>query len=236
MSRSFEIVEDKIEEAEFFLGKLRLEDIDFPQFNIREASFYLSAFLSAARSITFCLQASLTDLDGFQPWYEAQQAMLNANDLARFFLEARNLSQKVGYYPLLGGRVHRDESGARQVEFYFAPLDETGLVPDADVVTACAAHFRTLLEVIVACYRTFGSVIDPERYYTADNMKKLGLTVEDFEAELGFDPGWTELTGLSIEDRVALLRDHAPKVAIDWIFRKHLGTDRYGVPESASDA
>ncbi|TFH32677.1 MAG: hypothetical protein E4G99_12445 [Anaerolineales bacterium] len=236
MSRSFQIVEDKIEEAEFFLSKLRLDDIDIPQFNLKESSFNLSAFLSAARSITFCLQASLNDIEGFKEWYEAQQAILAANALARFFLEARNLSQKVGYYPLRGGRVHRDASGARRVELYFAPLEDNGLAPEADVVTACEAHFRNLLEVAVDCYKTFGSIIDPEQYYTVESMKKLGFTVEDLEVNLGFPPGWTEVTGLSIKDRIALLRDHAPKVSVDWIFNKYLGTNRYGIPEELGDA
>ena len=53
MSRSFQIVEDKIEEAEFFLDKLLFENVDFTQFDFRAAYFYLSAFLSAVRSITF---------------------------------------------------------------------------------------------------------------------------------------------------------------------------------------
>jgi len=231
MSRSFQIVEDKIEEAEFFIEKLHFKDTDFPRFDLKEASFYLSAFLSAARSITFCLQASLSGLEGFQAWYERHQANLNDNELARFFLEARNLSQKVGYYPLQGGRIHRDENGARHVELYFAPLEETGFVPTTDVVTECEAHFCLLLEIAVDCYKTFGSIIDPERYYTMENMRQLCLTIEDFEAELGYEKGWTEVPGLSDEGRIELLREHAPKIGIDWIFRKYLGTDRYGVPE-----
>jgi hypothetical protein len=236
MSRSFQIVEDKIEEAEFFLEKLHFKDTDFPTFSLREASFYLSAFLSAVRSITFCLQASLSDLDGFQSWYERHQVSLNANELARFFLEARNLSQKVGYYPLRGGRIHRDENGARHVELYFAPLEDMGLVPDADVATACEAHFRQLLEITVDCYGAFGSIIDPEKYYTIENMRQLGLTIEDFEVELGYEEGWTDVSDLSPEECIDVLREYAPKIAIDWIFRKYLGTDRYGVPEDLNDA
>jgi len=233
MSRSFQIVEDKIEEAEFFLDKLHFKNADFTQGKFySEAHFYLSAFLSAVRSITFCLQASLKDLEGFEDWYQKQQNKLKENDLARFFLEARNLSQKVGYYPLGGGRMHSDENDVIHVELYFDRLNEEGLkyIPDTDVFTACKAQYTQILEIIVDCYRNFGKVVDPEKYYTFENLTETGLSVEDFELELGFEKGWTQAEGLTIADRIELLNAYAPKTDIDWIFVKHLGTDRYGIP------
>lgn len=232
MSRSFQVVEDKIEETEFFLDKLHFESADFAQFNFRAAYFYLSAFLSAARSITFCLQASLNDVEGFESWYQEQQNKLKDNELARFFLEARNLSQKVGYYPLGGGRMRKDENGIHHVELYFEPLNEEGLkfIPETDVVSACKTQFTQLLEIAVSCYNNFGKIIDPEKYYTVENMTEKGMTIEDFELELGYEKGWTQAEGLTIADRIELLNAYAPKISIDWIFVKHLGTDRYGNP------
>ncbi|TAH48319.1 MAG: hypothetical protein EYC68_21560 [Chloroflexota bacterium] len=232
MSRSFQIVENKIEEAEFFLEKLQFRNTDFMQFDFKTAYYYLSAFLSATRSITFCLHASLNDLENFESWYQEQQKKLKESDLAQFFLEARNLSQKVGYYPLGGGRMHPNENGVLEVELYFDYQNKEKLkyIPETDLLTACNSYFRQLLEIVVDCYRNFGKIIDPEKYYTIENMTEKGLTVEDFEEELGFERGWTEDEELTIEDRVSLLRAHAPKTGMNWIFIKHLGTDRFGTP------
>jgi hypothetical protein len=91
-------------------------------------------------------------------------------------------------------------------------------------------HFKQLLEIAVDCYKNFGKTIDPEMYYTIENMVERGMTIEDFENELGFEKGWTRDKGLSLDDRVRILRDHANKITIDWIFVKHLGTNRYGTP------
>jgi hypothetical protein len=93
--RSFEIVEDKILESDFFLERLKE-----CKFNMQEARFYFSAFLSSSRSITFCLQASMKDTNGFDKWYIEKQVTLKNNELAKFFLQARNDSQKVGLYHL----------------------------------------------------------------------------------------------------------------------------------------
>ena len=91
-------------------------------------------------------------------------------------------------------------------------------------------HFKQLLEIIVDCYNNFGKIIDPEKYYTIENMIEKGMTIEAFENELGFEDGWTQAQGLSLEDRVALVREQAAKITINWIFVRYLGTDRYGTP------
>ena len=105
---------------------------------------------------------------------------------------------------------------------YFDHFNEENLkyVPETDVLTACKMHFKQLLEIIVDCYRNFGKTIDPEKYYTIENMTEKGMTIEDFENDLGFEKGWTQEEGLSLDDRVRLLRDHAFKITIDWIFVK----------------
>ena len=128
--------------------------------------------------------------------------------------------------------MHRDENGVPQVELYFDYDNEEKLkyIPETDLLTACSSYFSQLLEIIVDCYKNFGKIIDPEKYYTIENMTEKGLTVEDFEEQLGFERGWTEDEELTIEDRVNLLRDHAPQTAMNWIFIKHLGTDRFGIP------
>jgi hypothetical protein len=69
-----------------------------PQFE-----FYLSAFVSAARSVTFALQAVMSKYPGFGEWYPSRRDHLAQSALARFFVTLRNHAQKVGTLPIQGG-------------------------------------------------------------------------------------------------------------------------------------
>src|SRR5438445_12753895 len=52
--------------------------------------YYLSAFLSAARSVTFALQAELGDRAGFRDWYAGVQERMRNDARMRFFVEKRD--------------------------------------------------------------------------------------------------------------------------------------------------
>lgn len=228
MGRSFGIVEQKLEEADFFLTKLedtiRLAPFDY------EPQYYLSAFSSATRSITFTIQASISDINNFETWYKLQQQKLRQNKLARYFLEARNLSQKIGYYLIGSSNSYKDENGQSQYRHYFQTFSSKQLeyVPEEDVLTCCKEYFKILLEVVLDCYKTFGSQIDPELFFTFENLKLMNKTIEDFEEQAGFPKGWTANMGLTIEQRIELIRNHHPKPKIDWLFEKYMGVNRFG--------
>lgn len=83
MARSFQIVEYKVAEADFFL--LKLEECSFKGLFF-DARHYISAFLSATRSITFVLKASLHDLPGFSVWYAGHESRLRSSSIAKYFL------------------------------------------------------------------------------------------------------------------------------------------------------
>lgn len=228
MGRSFGIVEQKLEEADFFLEKLE-ETIQLAPFDF-EPQYYLSAFASATRSITFTIQASISDIDNFNKWYSTQQEKLREDKLARYFLEARNLSQKIGYYLIGSASSYKDENGETQYCHFFQTFnsDQLEYVPEEDVLTCCKKYFETLLEVIIDCYKTFGYQIDPELFFTKENFEKTGKTIEDFEEQAGYPRDWTGNMGLTIEQRIELIRNHHPKPKIDWVFEKYLGTNRFG--------
>ena len=155
--------------------------------------------------------------------------MLKDNAIARFFLEARNLSQKVGYYPLTSGATKIDDSGISFQEYYFDynfyPGDS--VVPETDVISTCKEHLTLLLTVVYDCYQVFGSLIDPDQYYTIENMRNQGKTVEDFEEEIGFPRGWTDV-GRSDEERVATIRSQNSSECADPYLIKYLGKNRFG--------
>lgn len=228
MSRGFGIVEQKIEESEFFLSKLE-ETIDNSFFS-NEPQYYLSAFASATRSITFTIQASISDICGFKEWYEPQQQKLKNNKLARYFLEARNLSQKIGYYLIGGGRSYVDEEGTNRTYYYFQTFSDDTLnyVPKEDILSCCRKYFSLLLEVVSDCYKTFGREIDPELFFTYENLVHSKRTIEDFEEQAGYPRGWTAIPGFSFKDQIDLISRHHSKPKINWVFEKYLRTDRYG--------
>src|SRR5690349_12742471 len=119
--RTFDLVDFKVGESNYFLEKL------FKSRDLIEVRYLFSAYVSASRSITFCLQASLSDLDGFAQWYELHQTELKRNSLAKFFVEARNVAQKIGAIPISSGSY---KDGAAQhyfdrtnIEFESLPKD-----------------------------------------------------------------------------------------------------------------
>ncbi len=71
--RSFDLVDFKVLEAHYFLEKME-GFVVFPEIN-----YLFSAFVSANRSITFCLQAVLKSLEGFESWYATQQKDLKSD-------------------------------------------------------------------------------------------------------------------------------------------------------------
>lgn len=227
MARSFQIVEFKVAETNFFLDKIEEATYGFHLF---EARNYISAFSSSARSITFTIQASISDLPSFKNWYESQQEFMRQNKLGKYFLEVRNLSQKVGYYPISDGKIYRDENNNQRVEYYFDNFTKelSEYVPKEDVVTACKKYFIMLLTVVFNCYQTFGTIIDPEHYFSFENIKKTGKTIEDFEEELGYPRGWTSIEGLTEDERLKVIRNEIQYDGIDHILIKYLGKNRFG--------
>ena len=85
MAQSFGIVEEKICEAHFFLEKLAASSPDDGA-----SRFNFSAFISAARSTTLALQASMNGVPDFGSWYNSVQDEIITDPLMSFFKELRN--------------------------------------------------------------------------------------------------------------------------------------------------
>jgi predicted amino acid racemase len=49
-------------------------------------------------------------------------------------------------------------------------------------------------------YIEFGNHIDPEQFFTVENMKELNLTVEDFEKQAGLPIDWTNVGFGTVEE------------------------------------
>ncbi|HXD93907.1 MAG TPA: hypothetical protein VNX01_11895 [Bacteroidia bacterium] len=230
MARNFGIVEGKVIESAYFFSKLE-ESINKHQI-FDDAQFLLSAFLSASRSITFTLQASISDLEGFDLWYAKHQDQLKKSPLARFFLEARNMSQKVGHYLIRSGVSERDTDGKLIQYAYFGKVESKGIdfIPEEDVVTSCKAYFALVLEIVLDCYKVFGRHIDAAQLFTIENLVLTNRSIEDFEELAGYPRGYTSVPGVSDEERMGLLRRYSPQPSpeVDKILVSFLGINRFG--------
>jgi hypothetical protein len=220
MARSIGLVDDKVAEADFFL-----EELGKRRFDLFAARCYFNAFVSASRSITFSLQAVMSEFDGFSNWYEIRQDELKGNELARFFVTARNLTHKIGEHPVTAGSMRATPNGA-EVELRFSVSHDFPAVPSDDVVTACRAYLSMLVDLVLSCYEQFGRVVDPDQYYTAEAFAERGLTIDDADEEVIGIRGWTCVPGVPEEARWQMLRDSVPGCEIDELFEMYAGRTR----------
>ena len=230
MSRSFDIVDNKLREADFFLEELRTRG----SFSTRD--YYFSAFLSASRSVTFALQATLSSLPGFAEWYADQRAMLATDPNARWLVDARNQSEKQGAtflgFGLADGKggyahfplVHLNDDPRQTAREIVDQI--VGRKTEDALGNRGAACMRVLAGIVLRCYQHFGTTIDPERHYSVGNLARVGKSVEDVEQELGFPRGWT--AGGTAEERINALKRSIPMPHIDDLLLKYVGLDRFG--------
>ncbi|MCT4637459.1 MAG: hypothetical protein N4A72_07105 [Bacteroidales bacterium] len=224
MVYSFEIVEQKVKESEFFLKKMIESGQQWFEF-----SCYLTAFLSASRSITFALQR-FKHLSGFNEWYETKQEILKKDPLAKFFVELRNDNVHGGPVPIGGAMFFHGNA-----KYRFPDSDYTEFM---DVVTNCRVQFVKLLEIVYDCYIELGKQIDPQQYFTKENFTTLGLDIDDAEIRIW---GWVMTSyiedGMDEDDRWHELRGKVGECGINHLFKGYLNkvTPQPILPDRISD-
>jgi hypothetical protein len=77
--------ENKLEEARYFLNQLN-DNLNNPQF----LGFNLSAFITAARTVTYFMQKEYATKPNFSSWYENKQQEMKDNSVCKFFHGIRN--------------------------------------------------------------------------------------------------------------------------------------------------
>jgi len=202
MDRSISIVEYKVQQAHFFLQKLREAELNF-----FAAQCFFDAFVAAARSITFSMQAVLLDLPGFDKWYRERQLLLRGDPVCKFFNGYRNISTHIGDTVLRGGDFGGSGSGRREVRYFFMPIPDLPNVPEDDVLRVCTEYFESLLSLVYEAILEFKYQLDDRWYFTAQNFSCIDKCIEDAEDELGFPRGWTAVgDGFAAEERWRVLR------------------------------
>ena len=227
MAHSFGVVEDKLREAEFFLEQFGATgSLD------AEAPYYFSAFVSACRSVTFALQASLNGISEFDPWYESVRDQLKTDPLAPYFCEVRNHVVHTGINPLnqigvehLREHLSRQLSGSNRSHVLVVPSpygDGSGDLVDA--ILASTNYFKSLVGIVFECYRRFLTTVDARWYFTEAHFRAMGKTLGDALAELGLPPNWFKPISRADEGRAwHVLRAKQAPCQINDLFEKHLG-------------
>jgi hypothetical protein len=222
MSYSFVVVEDKIFETHFFLEKL--SDSDFAVIN-----YYFSAFLSAARSVTFALQACMAGVKGFNEWYKNAQKQLKSDKLAPFFKELRNDVVHKGINPINTVPFeivsvflkNQFRQGFSQDHFLLIKISDDEY-SQIDVLMAAEEYMKSLITIVYDCYSNFLSIIDPRWYFTEENFGQLGKTIEDALEELGYPRTWFD--GMPHGDKAwKVLRRNEPFCPLNPLFNRFLG-------------
>ena len=216
-NRGFHSVAEKVAETDYFLQKMK----DCAQ-DIEEFGFLFSAFVSAARSTTFCLQTTMSGYPKFDEWYSPRQLRLKESSLATFFVELRNHIQKVGSPPLFYSGSSRD--GVLEWTSEFLPTPDLQNVPAGDVVELSEAYFRLLLEILRECYIDYQAYIDPRATFTKEGLAELGWSIEDLEESLGFARGWTDIPWPDDDkdtQRLKELSRHGGDELMDVFFEKY---------------
>lgn len=224
MSYSFDIVDQKVNETEFFLKKMIEAESDWFEF-----SCYITAFLSASRSITLALQR-FKFIPGFEEWYNPHQSILKADPLAKFFLDIRNDNVHGGPNPVAGGLFYHDK-----YEYRFKEQDKLEF---NDIVSSCRAHFIKLLKIVYDFYVVLGVHIDPQQYYTREHFASMDLTIDNAEIEIW---GWVMTSyieeNLDEDDRWHDLRGRVSESKINHLFNGYLNkvTPQPILPERIQD-
>ncbi len=151
------------EAAYFYNGMLahRTNPVVFP--------YYLSAFVSALRSVTFYLQKQYAHRPAFGPWYAAKQQEMRADPVLRMLVEKRNMALKEEPFDLhfkqgwkmpdkYGGVITTTFLGVREEAQRdgrvrtFLQVEKDG--PEEEVETEISWHFTDddPLDVMNHCY------------------------------------------------------------------------------------
>jgi len=198
----FSKVMEKLLEAEFFFEKMKSVESDTLQLR-----FYFSAFISAARSVTFVLQDAMGDISGFKEWYSDKREKLKQDPLAWFLHNRRTEAIHKGNTDIGLGVLSSTADGRLVLKCYFTKsIQKRHYKPvEIDVVSASYKYLNLIRELVNKCKVDFASEIDPDAALTLENLREKNMSIEDIEEQLGFPRGWTE--GIPDEERLRLLKE-----------------------------
>ncbi|WP_259754014.1 hypothetical protein [Pseudomonas sp. GCEP-101] len=213
MDHDFDVVEQKVAETEFFLGKMARAGS-----NMFEFQCYLSAFLASSRTSTLALQ-QFKHVEGFEEWYSKHRESLKQSSMAKFFLDLRNAHLHGGQYPVKSGIFYRDTA-----RYEFRSTESRQPVPSSDILASCRKFFILILEIVHDCYVELGPNLDSQQYFTKEHFSLTDRSIDDAEIEVF---GWIceHLIEEEYDDdaRWSELRGNVYECSINHLFYSYLG-------------
>lgn len=220
-------VTNKVKETDFFFEKLKYSSTD--SVNRSETEYYLSAFLSTARSFTFVLQKmgkNNKEFYDFERWYEKQNEKFQIYEFSAYYVQFRNVALKEGVSELTGGSIYTNEKGEMVSEIYLSHNSnkfKTIKIPD-NFLGESFKYLQILVSIYWDFLVEFGEKIDPWRIHTINFLTKnkdyqhdlIYSSIEDFEDEIAKE----------IETN-KLFSNSKPHKIVDQIFEKYLKINRF---------
>jgi hypothetical protein len=138
------------------------------------------------------------------------------DEAMRFFLELRNYSQKEGRVAILG-----QGSTTRHWSHWFASghIIVPECLREVEVADACEMHLAKLARLTLQLADAFPAWSCPHRALTPEGIRALSLNLDDLDATLGYESGFSDIEGFGLEDRLRILRRHFDGVNFDEIRR-----------------
>ena len=140
---SLEGTHRKLREADFFLQQCKLT-LDQPEI----LGYYLSAFISAARSVTFVLQVEIGKNHEFKAWYSKKQEYMKNDRIFSFFNSLRvetihregkiKFRRKI-FLEIIEADVKQPD---RQIEMYFDDFE------NKDGIELCSIYLDNLSKIV----------------------------------------------------------------------------------------
>src|SRR5262245_13206603 len=157
--KTYNLVNEKLQEADFFLDRMKDCPPEFETFR-----FYFSAFCSSCRGVTFALQYVGRKFARFDEWYEPVKERLRDDPLARLFHDFRTDTQKKGMNPVNRAVSDPSDSAGERLLYYFCSV--VGKAPTGfeggDVLTLSKKYMSTVVGVIRQFYEDFRAEIEKD--------------------------------------------------------------------------
>jgi hypothetical protein len=155
---------EKLYEAKFFLHKMIVED----ESNYGETNedheytaflYYISAFLSAFRSITYLMQKEFNNIEGFTEWYAHQQEILTNDETLKQLAEERvNTNHLKMPKPVATVQINADNFEKKgdiewgDVKIWHSFKDAPG---HQSIIDQCKYAINKITPIVLECEKNF---------------------------------------------------------------------------------
>jgi hypothetical protein len=215
-NKNYQLIELKIAETYYFYTKLVQDET-----KALYKKYYFSAFISAARSITFCIRYVFSDIKGFNEWYEKLISKFKIkNNILNRFNNMRVDSVHKGVNPLKFNIEFLYFENNSNIMYIFENDNVTSL---SDALCQCKEYFLVLLFISFEVYAKLGMQLNSDEYDQHKDWieigRELNRNVFDY---MGIPHRWRNDSYGYTDAKMHLLNETVPRSIIDNIIENLL--------------